>query len=125
MKPRRMPTRVCLPTCYPEVFANHSAAAHLRTLVTLFITNSEARKIISDLGVIGRDVFASGAVKVAEKVRPDQEALDKADQEAPSKEWIGPDGQRLGTNDTPELQLKGPKGSEIRYNPKDDPRDAK
>jgi len=101
------------------------ASAHLRTLVTLFITNSEARKIISDLGTIGRDVFASGAVKVAEKVRPDQEALDKADQEAPSKEWIGPDGKRLGPNDTPELQVKGPKGSEIRYNPKDDPRDAK
>lgn len=100
------------------------AAAHLRTLVTLFITNSEARKIVSDLGIIGRDVFASGAVKVAEKVKPDQEQLDKADQEAPSKEWIGADGQRLGTNDTPDVQVKGPGGSQVRYNPKDDPRSA-
>ena len=61
-----------------------AAAAHLRTLITLFITNSEARKLVSDLGIIGRDVFASGAVKVAEKVKPDQAALDRADQEAPS-----------------------------------------
>jgi hypothetical protein len=104
--------------------ANNTAAAHLRTLITLFITNSEARKLVSDLGTIGRDVFASGAAKVAEKVKPDQEALDKVDQEAPSKEWIGPDGKRLGTNDTPELQLKGPNGSEIRYNPKDAPSNA-
>jgi len=101
------------------------AAAHLRTLVTLFITNSEARKLLNDLGLIGRDVFATAASKAADKARPDQERLDQVDQEAPSKQWIGPDGQKLGTNDTPELQLKGPGGSEVRYNPKDAPGNAK
>lgn len=102
-----------------------SAAAHLRTLVTLFITNSEARKLLNDLGLIGRDIFASGAVKIADKTRPDQRQLDQVDQEAPSKQWIGPDGQKVGTDTTPEVQLKGPGGSEVRYHPKDAPGNAR
>ncbi|WWC90750.1 uncharacterized protein L201_005687 [Kwoniella dendrophila CBS 6074] len=103
----------------------NQAAAHLRVLITLFLTNSEARKLLSDFGIIGRDIFATGAAKVADKARPNQEQLDSVDQEAPSKEWIGADGKRLGPNDTPELQVKGPDGSQVRYNPKDDPRSAK
>ncbi|WWC93737.1 hypothetical protein V866_000573 [Kwoniella sp. B9012] len=103
----------------------NQAAAHLRVLITLFLTNSEARKLLSDFGIIGRDIFATGAAKVADKARPNQEQLDSVDQEAPSKEWIGADGKRLGPNDTPELQVKGPDGAQVRYNPKDDPRSAK
>ena len=102
------------------------AAAHLRVLVTLFITNSEFRKLLNDFGIIGRDVFATAASKAADKARPDQNQLDQVDQEAPSKQWIGPDGKKLGTQDTPELQLKNPAGDgEVRYNPKDAPSDAK
>ncbi|ORX38560.1 hypothetical protein BD324DRAFT_578011 [Kockovaella imperatae] len=102
------------------------AAAHLRVLITLFITNSEFRKLASDFGIIGRDVFATAASKVADTARPDQEQLDQVDQEAPSKQWVGPDGKKLGTQDTPELQLKNPAGDgEVRYNPKDAPSDAK
>jgi len=97
------------------------AAAHLRVLITLFITNSEARKLLQDLGFVGRDIFATGAAKVADKARPDQSQLDQVDKEAPSGEWIGADGQKVGKNETPELHLKGPGGSEIRYNPKDAP----
>ncbi|WVR07478.1 hypothetical protein IAU60_004520 [Kwoniella sp. DSM 27419] len=100
------------------------AAAHLRVLITLFLTNSEARKLLSDFGIIGRDIFASAAAKAADKARPDQEQLDKVDQEAPSNQWIGADGKRLGPNETPEVQVKGPDGSHVTYNPKDDPRDA-
>ena len=33
------------------------AAAHLRVLITLFVTNAEFRKLIKDLGIIGRDVL--------------------------------------------------------------------
>jgi hypothetical protein len=102
----------------------NQAAAHLRVLITLFITNSEFRKIMNDLGLVGRDIFATTASKAAEKARPNQDQLDQIDQEAPSKQWIGADGQRLGTNDTPDVQLKGPGGSEIRYNPKDAPGNA-
>lgn len=101
------------------------AAAHLRVLITLFITNSEFRKILNDLGFVGRDIFATAASKAADKARPEQHQLDQVDQEAPSKQWIGADGQKLGTQDTPDVAIKGPDGAEVRYHPKDAPSDAK
>lgn len=103
----------------------NQAAAHLRTLITLFATNSEARKLLHDFGFVARDIFATTASKAADKARPEQEQLDQVDKPAPSGEWIGPDGRRMGKNETPELQIKGPNGSEFRANPKDDPRHAK
>jgi hypothetical protein len=101
------------------------AAAHLRTLVTLFATNSEARKLLNDFGFVARDIFATAASRAAEKARPSEDAMNQVDKTAPSGEWIGPDGKRVGKNETPELQVKGPNGAEFRANPKDDPRDAK
>jgi hypothetical protein len=101
------------------------AAKHLRVLLTLFVTNSECRKLLNDLGLVGRDIFATAASKAAERVRPDDEQLNQIDQEAPSNRWVGADGQKLGTSETPELQMKGPQGEEIRYHPKDDPRHAR
>jgi S-adenosylmethionine hydrolase len=100
------------------------AAAHIRVLATLFITNSEFRKLLNDLGFVGRDIFATAASKAADKARPSQQQLDQVDQEAPSKQWIGPDGQKLGTQDTPEIAMKGPDGAQVRYNPKDAPSNA-
>lgn len=101
-----------------------AAASHIRVLITLFLTNSEARKLLKDFGIVGRDIFATAATKAADKSRPSQEKLDSVDQEAPSHEWIGADGKRLGPNETPDIQLKGPKGTQARYHPRDDPRDA-
>lgn len=40
------------------------AMKHLRTLITLLITNSEARKLVSDFGLIGRDLVSKTLVKV-------------------------------------------------------------
>ena len=88
------------------------------------MTNSEFRKLIKDFGIIGRDIFATGASKAADKARPNQGQLDSIDQEAPSNQWIGADGKTHGTNETPELQMKGPGGSQVRYNPKDAPGNA-
>ncbi|ODN78898.1 hypothetical protein L202_04426 [Cryptococcus amylolentus CBS 6039] len=102
----------------------NTAAAHIRTLITLFVTNSEARKLLQDFGIVGRDVFATAASKAADKARPTQEQLDAVDQEAPSNEWVGADGKRHGPNETPEVQLKGPNGTEVRYHPKDAPGQA-
>lgn len=104
--------------------ANPPAAKHLRVLLTLFVTNAEVRKLAKDLGFVGRDIFASTAAKAADKARPTQEQLDQVDREAPSKQWVGADGQKLGPNDTPEVQLRGPDGAEVRYNPKDAPSNA-
>lgn len=47
-------------------------AKHLCTLMRLIFTKSEARKLLSDAGFIGRDLFAGGAAKAAKSVRPDQ-----------------------------------------------------
>ncbi|WVO22981.1 uncharacterized protein IAS62_004325 [Cryptococcus decagattii] len=101
-----------------------TAASHIRVLITLFLTNSEARKLLKDFGIVGRDIFATAATKAADKARPSQEQLDSVDQEAPSHEWIGADGKKLGPNETPDLQIKGPGGTQARYHPRDDPRDA-
>ncbi|OWT39064.1 hypothetical protein C362_03228 [Cryptococcus neoformans Bt1] len=101
-----------------------TAASHIRVLITLFLTNSEARKLLKDFGIVGRDIFATAATKAADKSRPSQEKLDSVDQEAPSHEWIGADGKRLGPNETPDIQIKGPGGTQARYHPRDDPRDA-
>ncbi|KAL7411844.1 hypothetical protein BDY24DRAFT_395037 [Mrakia frigida] len=94
-----------------------NASVHLRTLITLILTNSEARKVISDLGIIGRDLFATAAVKVAETAKPDQAALDQVDKPAPSGEWKGADGQTHGNESTPKLELNIA-GHKIVHDPK-------
>ncbi len=93
-------------------------------LLTLFATNSEARKLLSDFGYIARDMFASGAAKAADRVRPDQEKLDQVDKTAPSGQFVSEDGRTVGKDETPVLHVQGPSGTEVRMNPKDDPRNA-
>jgi len=63
--------------------ANQDAqqAAHsLRTLMHLLLTNSEARKLISDFSVVGRDLFARGLGKASESLRPNEEELRMVDE---------------------------------------------
>ena len=87
-----------LPTSKDELKKDgENASVHLRTLLTLILTNSEARKVISDLGIVGRDLFATAAVKVAETAKPDQAALDQVDKPAPSNQFVGADGQTVST----------------------------
>ncbi|CED82968.1 Protein of unknown function DUF4449 [Phaffia rhodozyma] len=107
-----------LPTSKGEV-KNEAveAASHLRTLLTLVLTNSEMRKVISDLGLVGRDLFASAAVRTAEKVRPDEEELNQVDKEAPSGQWEGPGGKKYGTNETPVLEANIA-GHKVTHDPK-------
>ncbi|KAM0790055.1 hypothetical protein ACM66B_005383 [Microbotryomycetes sp. NB124-2] len=69
------------------------AVEHLRTLGKLIFTNSEARKLLKDFGVLGRDVLADAAVKVGDVARPGEDELARADEPAPSNQWVGPDGQ--------------------------------
>ena len=64
-----------------------TAGEALKTLVKLFLRNGEARKLFSDLGIIGRDIFADAAQFAAGKVRPDEERLASADQPAPDNEF--------------------------------------
>ncbi|KAJ7494254.1 hypothetical protein B0H11DRAFT_930182 [Mycena galericulata] len=59
------------------------AAHHLRTLLSLILTNAEMRKLLADAGTVGRDLLAKGAVKAAEGIAPDPEELRRADDPAP------------------------------------------
>lgn len=77
------------------------AAQHLRTLATLVITNGEARKLITDFGVIGRDLLARGAGKVAEMARPDEGDLRRADEPGPDHQFVSEGGHNVGPDETP------------------------
>lgn len=114
-----------LPVSKDEAAADaKQGATHLRVLLTLFLTNSEARKLLNDMGLVARDLFATGAAKAADAVRPDQEALDQVDKSAPSGEWVSADGRKVGRDETPELEVSGPGKLNFRMNPKDDPANA-
>ncbi|KAL0564659.1 hypothetical protein V5O48_017384, partial [Marasmius crinis-equi] len=57
-----------------------NAVKHMRTILTLLLTNSEARKLVSDFGLIGRDLLSKGLVKAAEGVAPNSEKLRDVDE---------------------------------------------
>ncbi|KAJ1596215.1 hypothetical protein NDA14_000980 [Ustilago hordei] len=51
------------------------------------IAAADLRKIIQDLGYIGRDMFADGAAKAAEVARPEDGKLQRVDQPTPDNEF--------------------------------------
>lgn len=81
------------------------AVQHLRTLLSLILTNAEVRKLLSDFSVIGRDLLARGAGKVAEAARPDEEQLRRVDESAPKDQFITEGGRVAGPNETPVRNL--------------------
>lgn len=82
------------------------AVEHLRTLGKLIFTNSEFRKLLKDVGILGRDVAADAATKAANAARPSEEQLRQVDETAPSNQWVGPDGEvRDHTSDVPDTGL--------------------
>jgi len=78
----------------------NQAAVHLKTLGKLIFTNSEVRKLLKDVGLLARDVAADAAQKTAEKARPDEEELRRADEPAPDNQWVGKDGETRGPNES-------------------------
>ncbi|TFK47462.1 hypothetical protein OE88DRAFT_1636556 [Heliocybe sulcata] len=87
---------------------SQQAVQHLRTLLSLVLTNSEVRKLLSDFSLIGRDLLAKGAAKAAEQIGPDQERLRQVDQSAPNDQFITEGGRVAGPNETPVLEAKVP-----------------
>ncbi|GAA6063477.1 hypothetical protein JCM10212_006339 [Sporobolomyces blumeae] len=82
------------------------AVEHLRTLGKLIFTNSEFRKLLKDVGILGRDVAADAATKAANAARPSEEQLRQVDETAPSNQWVGPNGEvRDHTSDVPDTGL--------------------
>ncbi len=77
------------------------ALRHLRTLLSLVFTNAEVRKLAADMGVVGRDLLARGAEKVAEAVRPTEERLRTVDQPGPEHKFRTEEGGEVGPGETP------------------------
>lgn len=77
------------------------AVTHLRTLLSIVMTNAEVRKLVADFSVIGRDLLARGAGKLAEAARPDAARLAQVDDSAPSNQFITEGGRAAGPNETP------------------------
>lgn len=93
------------------------AVQHLRTLLNLVLTNSEARKLLSDFGVIGRDLLARSAVKVAETLRPDEEQLARVNHSAPQDQFITEGGRAAGPGEKPVLETKLPFDTSLKHDP--------
>lgn len=88
----------------------NQAIQHLRTLLTLVLTNSEARKLLADFAYIGRDLFAHGAAKAAEAARPPQERMDRVDEPAPKDQFVTEGGRTTHgqSGETPVLEANIP-----------------
>ncbi|KIY52213.1 hypothetical protein FISHEDRAFT_35804 [Fistulina hepatica ATCC 64428] len=84
------------------------AVEHLRTLLSLVLTNSEVRKLLSDFGLIGRDLLSKGASKAAEALAPSPERLAQVDHSGPPDQFKSKDGEVEGLNRTPPLELPVP-----------------
>jgi len=89
---------------------------HIRTLLTLLLTNSEARKLISDSSIVGRDLLARGAAKAASGLAPSDEKLrgvdagvGVTDQTFVPKEQLDDEINRAKAN----LQRSKEKGTEV------------
>lgn len=98
-------------------FVVPTAVHHLRTLLNLVLTNSEARKLLSDFGVIGRDLLARGAVKVAETIRPDEEQLSKVDHTVPQDQFVTEGGRVTGPGEKPVLEANLPFDTTFKHDP--------
>ncbi|TFY64828.1 hypothetical protein EVJ58_g2365 [Rhodofomes roseus] len=89
------------------------AVTHLRTLLSLVMTNAEVRKLVADFSVIGRDLLARGAGKLAEAARPDEERLAQVDDTAPRDQFVTEGGRVAGPDETPVVEARIP-GTETR-----------
>jgi hypothetical protein len=85
-----------------------SAVRHLRTILSLVLTNSEVRKLLSDFSLIARDLLARGASNAADSLRPDPEALAHVDETAPQDQFVTEGGRKVGPTETPVPEAKMP-----------------
>lgn len=94
---------------------------HLRTLLSLVLTNSEVRKLLSDFSLMGRDLLSQGLQKAAGHIAPHEEALANVDATAPQDEFITEGGRRADKGETPVLEARIPgTGATVKQHPKED-----
>jgi len=96
------------------------AVQHLRTLLSIILTNSEVRKLLSDFSVIGVDLLSKGATHIAQKIAPTSEQLRNVDQSAPDDEFITAGGRPAGPGETPVPEFSVPGTSKtLQQHPKE------
>jgi hypothetical protein len=84
------------------------AVRHLRTLLSIILTNSEVRKLLADFSVIGADLLSKGASYLAHKVAPTDEQLSNVDRPASDDEFITTGSRPAGPVETPVPELSVP-----------------
>lgn len=100
------------------------AASEIKTLVKLFLSNGEVRKLVKDAGVVGRQLFATGASRAADRAAPSDEQLQQVDstaQDAPQSAQAQ-DPQRGMTKDERKQHAKqkaSQAGGQIKSDAKD------
>jgi Family of unknown function (DUF5923) len=96
------------------------ATQHLRTLLSIILTNSEVRKLFSDFSVVGADILSKAAVYLAQKIAPTDEQLRNLDRSAPDDEFITAGGRPTGQGETPVPELSVPGTSKtLQQHPKE------
>ena len=86
-------------------------------MLNLVLTNSEARKLLSDFGVIGRDLLARGAAKVSERLRPDEEELAKVNHSSPQDQFVTEGGRATGPEEKPVFDANLPFDTKFKHDP--------
>ena len=84
------------------------AVQHLRTLLSIILTNSEVRKLLSDFSIIGAELLSAGAAHIAQRIRPTDEQLHGVDRSAPDDQFITAGGRPAAPGETPVPELSVP-----------------
>ncbi|KAF8812610.1 hypothetical protein BYT27DRAFT_7207628, partial [Phlegmacium glaucopus] len=93
---------------------------HLRTLLSIILTKSEVRKLLSNFSVIGADLLSKGAAHLARRIAPTDEQLRNVDQSAPDDEFITAGGRPTAPGETPVPELSVPSTSKtLQGHPKE------
>jgi hypothetical protein len=97
------------------------AVQHLRTLLSIVLTNSEVRKLLSDFSTIGRDLLSITAQKAATLIAPDAETLAKVNEPGPQDKFVTEGGRTARKGETPVLEARVP-GTEatLKHHPRQD-----
>ncbi|KAG6885293.1 hypothetical protein C0993_003577 [Termitomyces sp. T159_Od127] len=91
----------------------YQAVRHLRTLLSLVLTNSEVRKLFSDFSLIGRDLLSTTLQKASSHIGPSREELAHVNEPAPEGQFITEGGRPVGTDETPVMEARVP-GTDTR-----------
>lgn len=77
-------------------------------MLRLILTNSEIRKLFSDLSLIGRDLLAKGTHKIADVIAPTDDELAHVDEPAPHSKFVSEGGREVGQETAPVLDVNVP-----------------